>query len=131
MKQRKLTTVEYTRQIAVSMGLGGWVIEESETPASEGCYAEIEPTYGQRHAKLSLCATWEELDPIEQRDTIVHELIHVHLASLTQLAYDIVDGLEPAATKASQAALNLAEEYIVDAMANAWAPFMPLPGGGV
>lgn len=129
--KKKLTTVEYTRQIAVAMGLGGWHIEECADPASEGCLAEIEPTYGQRHAKLSLCKDWDDLPAEEQRDTIVHELVHVHLAHLTQLSYDIVDGLEPSATKAAQAALNLAEEYIVDAIAGAWAPYMPLPGGGV
>lgn len=129
--KRKQTTVEYTRQIAVSMGLGGWTIEESADPANEGCLAEIEATYGQRHAKLSLCKEWDDLPAEDQRDTIVHELVHVHLAHLTQLGFDIIDGLEPAATKASQASLNLAEEYAVDAMANAWAPYMPLPGGGV
>lgn len=129
--KRKLSTVEYTRQIAVAMGLGGWHIEQSADPASEGCLAEIEPTYGQRHAKLSLCAEWDTLPPEEQRDTIVHELVHVHLASLTQLAYDLVQELDPSAVKVAQAALNLAEEYVVDAMAGAWSPYMPLPGGGV
>lgn len=129
--RRKLSTVEYTRQIAVSMGLGGWTIEQSADPASDGCFAEIEPTYGQRHAKLALCPNWDDLPPEEQRDTIVHELLHVHLASLTQLAFDIVQELDPAAAKVAQAALNLAEEYVVDAMAGAWSPYMPLPGGGV
>lgn len=129
--RKKQTTVEYTRQIAVSMGLGGWVIEESADPASEGCLAEIEATYGQRHAKLSLCKDWDELPVEEQRDTIVHELLHVHLAHLTQLAHDIVESLDEGASKASKAALTLTEEYTVDAMASAWAPYMPLPGGGV
>jgi len=128
---KKETTVEYTRKIAVAMGLGGWVIEETADPASEGCLAEIEPTYGQRHAKLSLCKEWDELPKEEQRNTIVHELVHVALASLTQLSYDIVESLDEGAVKASRAALNLAEEYVVDAIAEAWAPYMPLPGGGV
>jgi hypothetical protein len=129
--KKKISTVEYTRQIAVSMGLGGWVIEESETPAEEGALATIEPTYGQRHAKLSLCKEWETLTPEEQRDTIVHELLHVHLAHFSQLAHDIVESLDEGAAKAARASLALAEEYAVDAMSTAWSPFMPLPGGGV
>ncbi len=129
--KKKLSTVEYTRQIAVAMGLGGWIIEETEAPATEGCLAEIEPTYGQRHAKLSLCKEWDTLDPVEQRDTIVHELLHVHLSHLTQLAHDIVETVDEGATKAARASLSLAEEYAVDAMATAWSPYMPLPGGGV
>lgn len=129
--KKRTSTVEYTRQIAVAMGLGGWVIEESSEPASEGCLAEIEATYGQRHAKLSLCKDWEQLSPEEQRDTIVHELLHVHLAHLTQLAHDIVESLDEGASKAAKVALALTEEYTVDAMANAWSPYMPLPGGGV
>lgn len=128
---RKQTTVEYTRQLAVAMGLGGWHIEESADPASEGCLAEIEPTYGQRHAKLALCATWEELPKEEQRNTIVHELLHVALAPLSQLAFDIVEALDEGAAKTARASLNLSEEYIVDALAEAWSPYMPLPGGGV
>lgn len=128
---KKETTVEYTRKIAISMGLGGWVIEETADPASEGCLAEIEATYGQRHAKLSLCKDWDSLPKEEQRNTIVHELVHVHLASLTQLSYDIVEGLNEGALTTARAALSLAEEYVVDAIAEAWSPYMPLPGGGV
>lgn len=128
---KKETTVEYTRKIAVSMGLGGWVIEECADPASEGCLAEIEPTYGQHHAKLSLCGNWNDLPAEEQRNTIVHELIHVALAPLSQLSYDIVEALDEGSSKTARAALNLAEEYVVDALAEAWAPYMPLPGGGV
>lgn len=122
-------TVQYARRIAEAMGLSGWVISEATCFASDGCYAEVQAVYGQRSAVLYLSADWEELSAEVRRSTIVHELVHLHLAHLTFLSYDMFASVSKSSSDCFRAALTLAEEYAVDAIAEAWAPSLPLPRG--
>lgn len=131
MRKKTYSVILYTRSLAKLMGLGEWELVLDENPACDDCLAEIDSTYGQRHAKLSICKQWDTLDADTQRATIVHELLHVHLAHYSQLAFDMLNALDNGSSKAGTAAMNLCEEYVVDAMALAWAPFLPLPGGSV
>ncbi len=129
--KKTYNVIEYTRSIAKLMGLGEWELVLDDGSACEDCLAEIDATYGQRHAKLSLCKQWDTLDSDTQRATIVHELLHVHFAHYSQLAYDMLNALDNGSSKAGTAAMILCEEYVVDAIALSWAPFLPLPGGAV
>jgi hypothetical protein len=131
MKKKPYNVIEYARSIAKLMGLGEWTLVLDSGLACEDCLAEIDAIYGQRLAKLALCKQLDTIDPETQRATIVHELLHVHLAHYSQLGYDMLNALENGSSKAGTAALVLCEEYVVDAIALAWAPFLPLPGGAV
>ena len=122
-------SLTYIRALAREMGLEGWSFEISPEPASKRTVAEIEVTYGQRHATIFLCNGWARLSPVEQRAVLVHELVHALLAPLTELAGDLGKAsMRKNAAKVARAALTHAEERVVDQIAEAWSPRLPLPG---
>jgi hypothetical protein len=116
---------KYLSRLAEAMGLGDWVLDVREEPADEGTVAEIDCTLGQKHARVYLCEEWTDLDPVTQRDTLVHELVHAHLSQLRHMADTLFD--EVKGGKVAKAAFHLVEEYATEAIAQAWAPLLPLP----
>lgn len=119
---------DYVNRIAQAMGLRHWVIEVQASPADEDNLAEVDCVYGQNHARLFVCEKWHTLAPEVQRSTLAHEMMHVHASMWTQMASDTLDPvLKGSKRKIVEAALHLCEEYMVDAVALAWAPALPLP----
>lgn len=119
---------DYVGRLATAMGLGDWTIEVQAVPADEGNLAEIDCVYGQRHGKLFVCEGWLSLPVETQRSTLVHELMHAHVSAWAQMLDDLGGVLLKGREKRTLvAALHLLEEYTVDAVALAWAPFLPLP----
>ena len=116
---------QYLRTLAQAMGLGDWVLVISDEPADDGTVAEIDCTLGQRHARVYLCEEWLELDAVTQRDTLVHELVHAHLAQLRHLADALFATVKGG--KQAEVSFHLIEEYATEAIAQAWAPMLPLP----
>jgi len=128
MRQVRLVR-EYAEQLASLMGLADWTIEVCHEPTDVDTYAEIECVYGQRLAKISLNPNWTAYSRETQRDTLVHELVHALLAPFSQMAYDVVDALtlNEGAQCVAKAALAGSEEWVVDPISIAWAPYLPLP----
>jgi hypothetical protein len=128
VKQNRLMR-EYAEQLAALMGLSDWTIQILYEPTDIDTYAEIECVYGQRLAKISLNPNWQAYSRETQRDTLVHELVHALIAPFSQMAYDMVDVLteNEGAQSAAKAALAGSEEWVVDPISIAWAPYMPLP----
>lgn len=117
----------YIRWVADAIGLRDWELDLMLEPAEEGHVAEVDPTFGRRHAELRFCAKFRERDPEAQRNAVVHELVHCHLAPLQSQVEDDLDQLlgKPADLVFSLAfRRNL--EYSVDALAEAIAEHMPL-----
>jgi hypothetical protein len=115
----------YLSVLAEAMGLGDWVLVIHDEPADEGTVAEIGCTLGQKHAFVYLCENWMDLDPVTQRDTLVHELVHAHLSLVRHMADALFDTVKGGAT--AKAAFHLTEEYATESIAQAWAPYLPLP----
>lgn len=90
-RDRKLLA-KYIRQAADHMALRDWTFELKAEPAEPGCYAMVWPVYGQRHANIAFCENFRTLDPEVQRGTIIHELIHCHLAVLQSQMEDDLEG---------------------------------------
>jgi hypothetical protein len=124
MKKRKNPTerqrwLPYVRRIADLMMLKDWRIEISEEPpaASDAC-ASCDPVQGRKMATLRLSSGFLEDPPDDQRQTVVHELIHCHLGHSWRL-------LE--ANDHMSNGSKMALEYAVDGLADAFAPFLPMP----
>lgn len=126
----------YVRDLADRLGLRDWTIRIDKEPASDGACAEIQCLSGQKRAILALgknfytpedCDTAGEIADW-QRHTLVHELVHCHLASARQSVEDALDALaKPKASDAVFVSIDLQLEYATDAVADVVAPLMPLP----
>jgi hypothetical protein len=77
-----------------------------------------------------LSKDWTTFDEKTQRDTLVHELLHAHLAPLTEIVGDLFDSLAKngSSAKVAKASANYAEERVVDQIAVAWARTLPTLG---
>lgn len=125
---RRKMVLGYVNELAQALRLRDWDFEIAEEPASDDACAEIACAAGQKRARITLSATFFTNDGPWQRQTLVHELIHCHLAHTRQLASDSAAHLRgKAAGAAFFTGINLALEYATDGMADAFAPFVPLP----
>ncbi len=125
---RQVASVQrYARKLAALMGLAGWTIEVSLTDAGDDNMAEVDCVYGQRIARIALSEHWGSYSDESVRDTLVHELVHVLFAQYSQLAHDLLTAASESAGVVGGAALGCVEEWVVDNIALAWAPSLPLP----
>jgi hypothetical protein len=135
--RRVASAEQYVRSLADRLGLRDWEIRIDVSQPSDGCAAEINCYSGQKRAVISpgtvfwtadaLVTTPEEIRSW-QRHTLVHELIHCHLASARETTSSTLEALtRPKAAEALFAAVDLQLEYATDALADVLAPSLPLP----
>jgi hypothetical protein len=130
-------TEAYVRDLADRMGLRDWTLRvdltEPDAPDrrdEQRWGASAHPLPGRKYAIITLGTSVSEADPDEQRQTIVHELVHLHFGALVdQLRNDLDDFIPPAAFGVFDASATRNLEYGVDALAVVIAEHMPLPPG--
>ena len=109
------------------LNLGNWKVKILTDVAPEDRYADIEPNDQAQTANLRVGNLFWAQKPDEQRLTIVHELIHLHLCRLDQT----VDRLEPVLGSAAWAPWAAVYEDVyeraTDAIAEILAPQVDLP----
>ena len=109
------------------LSLGNWKVTILTDVAPEDRYADIEPNDQAQTANLRVGNLFWAQKPDEQRLTIVHELIHLHLCRLDQT----VDRLEPVLGSAAWAPWAAVYEDVyeraTDAIAEILAPQVDLP----
>ena len=107
--------------------LENWKITILNDVAPEDRYADIEPNDQAQTANLRVGNLFWAQKPDEQRLTIVHELVHLHLCRLDQA----VDRLEPVLGSAAWApwagVYEDAYERATDAIADVLASQIPTP----
>jgi len=126
----------YIREIADRLGLKDWRcgLSTAELSAADedGFHVTAEAVVpaGYKHGHIRVCPCFAEHTPAEQRNVIVHELLHFHFSParecvrndlcvsrlLTQTQYDLFF-----------AAFNRDLEYGIDSVTNAIDQFFPLP----
>lgn len=119
-----MSTVEkQIRYLADRMGLADWRFTVVSDNATADSWAEVEVVYGRRLATVHLSPEWDSLPPAEQKEVLVHELVHVHLGAFGHLVADLLESqkVEGLALAAIEAALTHAEEWMVDCLSTAWA----------
>ena len=118
----------YVRLVADVFGLRDWNITVSENHCPEDTMADTETTYGQRHAVIRFNEKWAEWSVEELRSTVVHELLHVHTEPVGELITDILtQSLDEQASTVGSTAVSYLLERSVDQIAEAIAPYFPLP----
>lgn len=124
---KKKAVEDYITELQKLLRLSDWTITMSwDLNADEYAYATNDPLPDSKHATISISARFFTLSPKLQTQTLVHELIHCHLQSLTDLAENTVESLttEPAAGIFA-IANSQCVEIATDALADAIAPLVP------
>lgn len=109
------------------LNLGNWKVTILTDVAPEDRYADIEPNDQAQTASLRVGNLFWTQKADDQRLTIVHELLHLHLCRLDQT----VDRLEPVLGSAAWAPWAAVYEDVyeraTDAIAEVLAPQVDLP----
>lgn len=120
----------YVAALAPLLKLSDWSIEVSRMPCEADAVASIEPLYGQKRAILRLGPAFLSQSLEDQRQTVAHELIHCHLFAATELVRRTNDyALTEQGAEVAWVGFMSEVEYATDGLADAIAPFLPLPWG--
>lgn len=126
---------QYVRWIADSMGLRDWYIDvhfsldedASDYGTNHIRMAQVEPTYGRKHAVVTVVPDIRDYDLEKIRMVVCHELTHLHLAALQdQCERDLENIVGKLADEVFYKSFRRNLEYAVDGIASAWAESFPM-----
>lgn len=126
-RERRLYWGRYLRVLADKMELRDWTIGTMHRPADDGKAASCVCTYGQKKINVFLGLRFDDDSPEEQRVTLVHELLHAHLAGAHRLLIDAQANVRKTWIDQLECAVRVQHEYAVDAIADIVAKYLPLP----
>lgn len=129
MKKPKSKEVrKYMRKLAKKLGVSTkvwpWVVTWSARN-SDGRIAEIILNKPHSAARVNLFAPFSLESPADQRDTLVHELLHCETEKVIALAKNLKDCHPDHIPKSLEDDLNTAHETLVCTLARMIAPHMP------
>ena len=125
-RQRR-SLAKYVSSLAVTLALRDWTLEfPDEEPDSGNAIASVECVYGRRLAIVRFRSDFVTQPCEEQRQVVLHELIHVQFAHRRQATQDALEGIGREARQQAIDAITLGDEYGTDALAEAIAEFFPL-----
>lgn len=111
------------------MSLRDWETQVAHgEPQDTDAIAEAEMAVGRRVVRVRVSERWDHLEPDEQRHALCHELVHPHARDLMEA---VLDGARHefggAAFRVYAASVEREHERMVDALATAISPVLPLP----
>ena len=128
-EQDYATLSDYITTIARALGLGHWSIRLSEEAAcSPDAYAEVNPTDQRFHVVIRVCRDFRSLTPQIQRESIVHELLHLpYQPAVDVIRLDLWEAraLSQSTYDALYKAFSRQMEYATDCLAGAVARLLP------
>lgn len=113
----------YARPLADDLGLRDWTLtiqrtDEDESRQGSEVIATCYPTYGRKHAEITLHPPFWALTPEDQKHALIHEFIHCHLAALQhQVEHDLKDHFSDSAYAAFFDSFRRNLEYAIDGLA--------------
>lgn len=118
----------YIFSIAKDFGLRDWELTlASDPPDSPSAIASFEAVYGRKRGIVRVSEGFEHESPEDQRNAILHELVHAHTAPAREYINRTLPSILGAAAWATfDAAYEQANEFSVDAIAAAIADRYPL-----
>ncbi len=117
----RIKWVPYFRVLADKLALKDWQVNiKDEGPADCDCLACVQTLEGRKVAFVWLSEDFLGRDEQCQRHTVVHELIHLHHACVDHMSLKHVGDKQRELIKAGL-------EYMVDGLADAISPMLPLP----
>lgn len=120
----------YVRWLANELGLRDWhiVLAGGDDPPDNRDHAAcITVYYGRKRARIRLSREWDGMSPEDQRHCLVHELLHAHVDPMRTALSNAASTLGDAAYGILKGAHDDALELAVDGIADAIAPYLPLP----
>ena len=129
--KRRAYWLEYIYQLAEIMGLKQWTFKVMKTTVHD-CNCQITLTHNRNVGEVEFRRGWDERAPYDQRQSLVHELIHAQFARTYIFAETSV---RPFMSEREYVlwlkALTDIYEQDTDAVASTkWAEMLPLPGKG-
>lgn len=126
--QTQVALERYVAAVADSLRLGGWIIDVVAGDVGDDACAQVDAPYGQRRATVTLGPLFFTQSPQDQRDTVVHELLHLVLMPSWQFVEELLDAELPArASRVAWLGYTQQSEYAVDQLAAVIAPTLALP----
>lgn len=126
-KKQRRRVGRYCREVANQLNLRDWTLEVMHDPCDDDSLASVNLTSNRRIAQISFCSRFADLSPEQQRETVVHELLHCHINDTTDYVHELKTLIGEPAWKLWRAAHVETIELATDAIAGAVAPFMALP----
>lgn len=118
---------EYVRDTADKIGLRDWHFNIAHEPCEEDYGAQVHTTYGQKVARISFAHEFRQLTPEDQRETVLHELMHVPMFPFRlYIERTLPDLIGEPASNAVIATFLQRNEEATDQFAKVFAPFFPL-----
>lgn len=117
----------YLRAMADALGLKDWdffVEANDETGPYQATCAII---VGQKRAKLGFPPSFDNLSPSQQRQTVVHELLHSHFDQWKIVINRLSGMLTDRELMLTELAMRDVVEQGIDGVATAIAGWLPLP----
>ena len=119
---------DYIHTIREHLRLRDWnLLLGTSVPDNTDHLACITPTYGRQVARIELSHAFLTDTPENQRQTIVHELLHLHTNRAANVLDRVIDGRSEGWLHLSKEFHTEAIEYTTDILADIIAPFLPLP----
>ena len=116
----------YIRQLGDLLLLRDWELDLSREFSS--AWASINTKEVENQATIKLGAEWEQHSPDEQREYLVHELMHVHCDRPARVVAQLADQFgEEGACQFAREAHRKEIEILVNNLARLLAPTLPLP----
>jgi hypothetical protein len=125
----------YLAELACALDLDPWRITVRTDPPTadygdpdDPPLASIDPTYGRRVASLRVVEDFFDLTPAVQRETLLHELLHLYMHPASEvIRCGVGKWIGQAAYEVLLEAFKQQIEYGVDGIAVAIAERFPLP----
>lgn len=118
---------QYVREIADLCGLRDWTVRVDVATADDNHAGECAVTYGRKFGTVRLAEDWASEEPDTVRQTVVHELLHMHTEPIFWAVNNAQDVLGTATFTVLEGGVRDALEVAIDGIATAWAETLPLP----
>jgi len=120
--------LKYLEMIAEEFGLRDWQLyAHFDEDLGDGVSAATACVDNRRVAHVKFAPSFFNLRPEEQRETVLHELLHVHMWQITDYVREVLpDLIGKPAFVVMEAAFNRLDEQATDAIAAAIGDRYPL-----
>lgn len=127
---QRAAIARWVRAVQPAMQLGHWTITvEDGWREADGRESSFAGSFIRDYADVASLYIgdlfWTET-PAQRRQTLVHELVHLHLYRLRSVHGDILATLGQQARQIGRAVTKEAEELAVERLAAVIAPYLPL-----
>ncbi len=121
---------EYVREMADLCGLRDWTVQVDTTPAEDHEAGTCRVTYGRKFGMIRMASDWSGENAESIRQTVTHELLHMHAESVFWSLNNVQDVLGSSAFTVLEGSVRDALEVMVDSVATVLAERLPLPVKG-